>query len=79
MQRFITFESETSKWPATSFALFTIGVLSLLHRFLVEPLLYGRLSHVPGPKLAGLSWYYLSWFDMRLHRNEKIGECKSGC
>lgn len=74
VQRFISFESDTTKLPAMIFAIIVVGSLSLLHHLVLEPLLYGRLSHVPGPKVAGLSWYYLAFIDLGLCRNEKISE-----
>jgi hypothetical protein len=77
MAQFVAYESETAKFPATVFALFVVLVLSCLHQFVLEPLLYGKLAHVPGPKLASMSWYYLSYFDLCLCRNEKISEWHS--
>jgi len=74
VQRFINVDSGDTKVPATIFALIVVGLLTLVHQFILDPLVYGKLSHVPGPKLAGLSWYYLSYFDLCLCRNEKISE-----
>lgn len=67
-------DSERSTLPATIFALLVVGALTLIHRFILEPFLYGPLSHVPGPKSAGFSWYYLAYWDVRLCRNEKISK-----
>src|ERR1700760_3791791 len=58
--------------PIAAATVFT--AVLLIYVLLLEPLLFGSLAHVPGPKLAGLSWYYLSYFDLKLCRNEKIGE-----
>ena len=59
--------------PSVAAALVFVAVL-LTYVGILEPLFFGRLAHVPGPKFAGLSWYYLTYFDLKLCRQEKIGE-----
>lgn len=51
-----------------------ILVLVLLYAFLIYPLFFSPLSHVPGPIGCKLSWYYIAWFDVRLTRNDQIAE-----
>lgn len=51
-----------------------LGFLGLIYQYLLEPLYVGPLAHVPGPKLAALSWYYLTYYDILLCRNEKISD-----
>lgn len=67
-------DSDTSTIPAAVFAILVTGTLTLITSFVLKPLLYGSLSHVPGPKLAALSWYYIACWDLRLCRNTKISE-----
>ena len=52
------------------------GVLSaiFLYFYIIYPLFYSPLSQVPGPPLCKLSWYYISYFDLLLQRNDKIQE-----
>lgn len=51
-----------------------ILVFSFLYAFLVYPLFFAPLSHVPGPVGSKLSWYYLAYFDVRLTRNDQIAQ-----
>lgn len=51
-----------------------ILVFVLLYAFLIYPLFFAPLSHVPGPIGCKLSWYYIAWFDVRLTRNDQIAE-----
>ena len=51
-----------------------ILVFIFLYAFLVHPLFFAPLSHVPGPVGSKLSWYYLAYFDVRLTRNDQIAE-----
>ena len=51
-----------------------IFVFVLLYAFLIYPLFFAPLSHVPGPIGCKLSWYYIAWFDVRLTRNDQIAE-----
>lgn len=51
-----------------------ISVFVLLYAFLIYPLFFAPLSHVPGPIGCKLSWYYIAWFDVRLTRNDQIAE-----
>lgn len=76
MERFIAFESEKPTFPWTAYILLIFIVLSSFH-FILDRLFYGRLSHVPGPKLAALSWYYISYLDLRHCRHKKISEWHS--
>ncbi len=51
-----------------------ILVVVILYAFLIHPLFFAPLSHVPGPVGCKLSWYYLAYFDVRLTRNDQIAE-----
>ncbi|KAI9879413.1 MAG: hypothetical protein M1830_008544 [Pleopsidium flavum] len=55
---------------------FAVAVLSIvfLYTFIIRPLYFAPLSHVPGPSWCKISWYYLAYFDVRLERNSKIAE-----
>ena len=48
--------------------------IALLHHFIIAPMAFGPLSHVPGPMLCKLSRYYLSYFNVSLQRTNKIHE-----
>lgn len=58
--------------PLTLILLVLTGIF--LHYFILEPLLYGPLSHVPGPRLASLTKYFLTYHDISLRRNETISQ-----
>lgn len=64
--------SVTEQSPAFV-ALMVFSAVVLVYISILEPLYFGRLSHVPGPKLT-LSWYYLTYFDFRYNRTDKITE-----
>ena len=51
-----------------------IPLLILLHYFIIMPVVFGSLSHVPGPIPCKLSGYYLSYFNISLQRTRKIYE-----
>jgi cytochrome P450 len=42
--------------------------------FFIYPLYFGPFSHIPGPRLGKISWYYIAWYDLQLRRNEKIAK-----
>jgi Cytochrome P450 len=59
----------------TGVCLFILALLSaVLYFFLIQPLFFASLSHIPGPVLCKLSHYYLTYYDMKLQRNDKIKE-----
>lgn len=74
MMKFETPYGEQEAAPLTLILLAFIAIAFVLQYYLSEPLLYGPLSHVPGPKLAGLSKYYLTYHDISLRRNETISQ-----
>ena len=55
-------------------SIVAVIVLLGIYGFIVHPLFFAPLSHVPGPVGCKLSWYYISYFDVRLTRNDKIAE-----
>ncbi|KAK4499669.1 hypothetical protein PRZ48_010187 [Zasmidium cellare] len=69
----ITFSHEQ---PASLVLVFLVFLATgfIIHLYILEPLLYGRLSHIPGPRLASLSKYYLTYHDVSLRRNETISQ-----
>lgn len=52
----------------------TILALFVAYVFVVHPLFFAPLSHVPGPVWCKLSWYYIVYFDVRLQRSDRIAE-----
>ncbi|KAF2164446.1 hypothetical protein M409DRAFT_25324 [Zasmidium cellare ATCC 36951] len=60
--------------PLTLIILAFLTAGFILHYYILEPLLYGPLSHIPGPKLASLSGHYLTYHDISLRRNETISQ-----
>ena len=55
--------------------LYLVPLLSaVLYFVLIQPLFFAPLSHLPGPALCKLSRYYLTYYDMKLQRNDKIKE-----
>lgn len=55
-------------------AVLAVSVLLCIYTFVVYPLVFAPLSHVPGPVWCKLSWYYIAYFDVRLQRNDKIAQ-----
>jgi hypothetical protein len=49
-------------------------ICALIFGFIIRPLYFAPLSHVPGPIWCKLSWYHLAYFDAQLRRNDKIVE-----
>src|SRR3954452_16054763 len=49
-------------------------VCSLIYWFIIWPMYFATLCHVPGPIWCKLSWYHLAYFDAQLRRNDKIVE-----
>ena len=50
----------------------TVLVATMLYHFIIHPLFFSAMSRVPGPMLSKLSWFYFSYYDVLLKRNEKI-------
>jgi hypothetical protein len=50
------------------------GICALIYGFIIRPLYFAPVSHLPGPIWSKLSWYYLAYFDAQLRRNDKIAE-----
>ena len=46
----------------------------LIYWFIIWPMYFAPLCHVPGPIWCKLSWYYPAYFDAQLRRNDKIVE-----
>lgn len=69
----ITLE-EQQAIPLTLMLFTCLAIGLLIHYYVLSPFLYGPLSHIPGPKFAGLSKYYLTYHDIRLRRNETISQ-----
>lgn len=59
--------------PAVA-CIFVFGVVISLYFYVFEPLVFGKHAHIPGPKLAALSWYYLTYYDLRYVRQNMIGK-----
>ena len=42
----------------------------------VYRLFFSRISHIPGPPLAALTYYYQSWYDVYPHQGRFLWKCK---
>ncbi|KAE8152038.1 cytochrome P450 [Aspergillus avenaceus] len=54
--------------------IISIITIFLVVRYLIQPLYFGPLSHVPGPWINKVSSLYLGYHDLTLDRNERIPE-----
>lgn len=50
--------------------------LLILLLFAVYRLFFSRISHIPKPKLAALSYYYQSWYDVYPRQGRFFWKCK---
>ncbi|KNG90869.1 hypothetical protein ANOM_000942 [Aspergillus nomiae NRRL 13137] len=55
--------------PVTLSVILSIFVIAWL---VIQPLYFGPLSHIPGPWINKISSIYLTYYDVRLQRNDKI-------
>lgn len=53
------------------FALGTLSVVIITQRLFLSP-----LSHIPGPKLAALTYYYQSYYELFPHRGQFLFKCE---
>src|ERR1700712_5170645 len=56
--------------PVLCLAVICLGFV--LYRNVLHPLLYGPLSHIPGPWLNKITSLYLAYYDLRYCRNTEI-------
>ncbi|KMU80268.1 hypothetical protein CISG_08374 [Coccidioides immitis RMSCC 3703] len=75
---FKIFKMETlaEQHPSENFRVLPLFVILtlLVYIIVVHPLFLGPYSHIPGPKLGKISWYYIAWYDFWLQRNDKIAK-----
>ncbi|TPX23624.1 hypothetical protein DIZ76_012958 [Coccidioides immitis] len=69
-------ETLAEQHPSENFRVLPLFVILtlLVYIIVVHPLFLGPYSHIPGPKLGKISWYYIAWYDFWLQRNDKIAK-----
>lgn len=71
----LIFQSATISFNSNITLILSLSIIFFLfHYFILYPLFFHELAHVPGPIWCKLSYYYISWYDLKLERNEKIAE-----
>lgn len=58
---------------ATYGPLAALGYLTILA---VYRIFFSRISHIPGPRLAALTYYYQSWYDVYPYQGRFLWKCK---
>lgn len=67
-----TFNMGNLPHPNPVLCLATICLGLVLYRIVLHPVLYGPLSHVPGPWITKITSIYLAYYDLQYRRNTEI-------